>query len=105
MLMVCAGVGWFGAGCCGAFWGGLTEDELLGRREHVQGEGDLVLVVLFLEPSHQAGGLVEQECGGHEDERGGAGVGGGWAYEFHCGGKCGREGARWRLEDAIGMVT
>lgn len=30
---------------------GRTEDEFLGRGQHVQGEGDLVLVALALEPA------------------------------------------------------
>jgi uncharacterized membrane protein YgcG len=43
-----------------------TEDELLRRRQHVQREGDLVLVALALEPAEQRGRV--QHCG--EDEGG-----------------------------------
>lgn len=45
---------------CGGM-GNRTEDELLRRREHVEGEGDFVLVVFLLEPADEGGGLVEEE--------------------------------------------
>lgn len=50
-----------------------TEDELLGRREHVQRGRDFVLVVLLLQPAGEVGGRVwlQQEVeGGGEDEEG-----------------------------------
>jgi hypothetical protein len=62
--------------CCGVLAesetggiGGRTEDELLGARQHVQREGDFVLVSLALEPTEQRGRV--EHCG--EDEGGGGG--------------------------------
>lgn len=46
-----------------------TEDEFLGRGQHVQRECNLVLVALALEPAQQ-GGRVEH-CG--DEKRGGCG--------------------------------
>lgn len=34
-----------------------TEDELFGRSEHVEGEGDFVLVALALEPAEESCGV------------------------------------------------
>ena len=34
-----------------------TEDELLGRRKHVEGESDFILVAFALQPSHQIRGI------------------------------------------------
>lgn len=45
--------------------GGHTEDEFLGGREHVQREGDLVLVALPLEPAEE-GGCIAHGGGGVE---------------------------------------
>ncbi len=41
--------------------GGRTEDKLLRRREHVEGEGDFVLVAFALEPVEEGGGV--DHCG------------------------------------------
>jgi hypothetical protein len=40
-----------------------TEDELLGGREHVDGEGDFILVDFQANPAHQLGGDPKE--GGH----------------------------------------
>ena len=40
-----------------------TEDELLSGREHVDGEGDFILVDFQANPAHQLGG--DQKQGGH----------------------------------------
>jgi hypothetical protein len=46
--------------------GGRTEDELLGGREHVEGEGYFVLVALALQPAEEGGGehglLAGDDC-------------------------------------------
>lgn len=55
--------------------GGPTKDELLGRGKHVQGKGDLILVVLLLQPFDQAGGLEQEVCAGDEYETCAEGVG------------------------------
>ena len=41
---------------------GRTEDEFLGRGEHVEGEGDFVLVAFALEPAEE--GVSSQHYGG-----------------------------------------
>ena len=45
------------AGFGGMDSGTHTEDELLGRRQHVEREGDLVLVAFALQPSDQIRGI------------------------------------------------
>ncbi len=45
--------------------GGRTEDKLLRRREHVEGEGDFVLVAFALEPVEEGGGV--DHCGEERD--------------------------------------
>lgn len=52
-----------------------TEDELLGRGQHVQGEGDLVLVIFLLQPLHETSRLEEEVGGGDHDETGAECVG------------------------------
>ena len=50
-----------------------TENKLLSGRQHVQREGDFVLVALALEPAEQGGrvehgGEEERGCRGEEDD-------------------------------------
>jgi len=49
--------------------GMLTEDELLGRRKHVEGECDFILVAFALEPAEKAG-RVEHRRGEHKGHAG-----------------------------------
>lgn len=65
-----------------------TEDEFLGRREHVEREGDLVLVLLLLHPFCEVGGLREEEGEGGDGEEAYKGVGEGCMVgERHVGGE------------------
>ena len=61
----------------GMYRGARTQDELLRRGQHVQREGDFVLVPLALEPFEEGGwveGEGEEEGGGEgEEEEGGGG--------------------------------
>lgn len=52
-----------------------TEDEFLGRREHVEREGDLILVLLLLYPFCEVGRLREEEGEGGDGEEAYKGVG------------------------------
>jgi hypothetical protein len=66
-----------------------TEDEFLRRREHVEREGDFVLVLFLLHPFGEVCGLREQEGEGGDGEEAYEGVGEGCVVgEGHVGG-CG----------------
>lgn len=65
-----------------------TEDEFLGGREHVEREGDLVLVLLLLHPFCKVGRLREEEGEGRDGEEAYEGVGEGCVVgERHVGGE------------------
>lgn len=95
--------------------GRCTEDEFLGGREHVQGEGDFVLVAFageeFEEGLERHFGCVKVVCGFGLWWRGRVrGGGGGWESfaEWWTGKEVRAWGGalgRWRRQDGVGSVA
>jgi hypothetical protein len=66
---------------------GLTEDEPLGRSQHVQRHGDLILVLLPLQPLQEVCRLVDN--GGYQKQGEGGEGHGGWIEHVDGGRHCG----------------